>query len=88
MSRKWIALLLLILLLVILPGYFILSDYFGNQSNAQGNTNPPHPTEGPEHPPLVVPENPFGTIGLTAALIAALAIFALMKKHPFKQTKI
>ncbi len=95
MSRRWIALLLLIFLLVIIPGYFVSTDYLGLQGNTQGNTHPPPPTEhppphptgdpDPEHPTFVIPENPLGTIGLTTALIAALAIFALMKKPTLKQ---
>ena len=87
MSRKKTALLIALVSLGIIVGYFLAANYYRGQSNPQGTTQPPQTPEQPNHPPLVVPENPIGTIGIMATLIAALSIFALKKKPIIRTTK-
>jgi len=80
MSRKKLALGLLILACIILVvSYTIL--YYNTAQSTEENQPQDNTPESPEGPQLVVPESPVGTLGLISALAAGFGIFTITKKR-------
>lgn len=78
-KKKGLLILLAILCVIVVLSYTLFKYKYETvqDTNASGSPSNPPPTEGPE---LVIPETPFGILGLTSALAIAYVIFLLVKK--------
>lgn len=83
MRRRKILLFALLLLFLVLAALYLLNFRAPAKTmlaNSPPNNNPTdNNPENPKGPVLVVPENPFGTLGMMSALAAGFGLFAMKK---------
>jgi quinol-cytochrome oxidoreductase complex cytochrome b subunit len=82
MSKKKRSFLLLAIIITIASILFLLFRYNMNQNTAAQSTDDvtPQDSNDPNNSTLVVPESPFGAIGLATAAVAGFATFTLAKR--------